>query len=98
MLKLKHCSNGELGPACKALVQIKREDVKEDEEVEVSIEGLKVPEGSGLTEIVEFWRFVDEKGVEYGQPLRIRSVSLTTFLHATDADHTGSALTARKCR
>lgn len=28
----------------------------------------------GVNEVVEFWRFVDEKGVEYGQPLRIRYV------------------------
>lgn len=73
VLTLKHCSNGELGAACKTLVQIKRADIEEDDEVVISIEGLKVPEEhNGNLEVVEFWRFVDENDVAYGQPLRIR--------------------------
>lgn len=70
VLTLKHKSGGELGAAVNTLVQIKREDVKEDAEMEISIEGLVVPSASG--EVVEFWRFEDEQGREYGQPLRLR--------------------------
>jgi len=70
VLTLIHQSNGELGDGVKKLVQIKKEDVKEDGEVEISLEGLIVPDIQG--EVVEFWRFEDEKGLAYGQPLRLR--------------------------
>lgn len=65
--------HGMLGEACKTNVEFKREDVVDDQEIEVKIEGLKVPAMEG-EEIVEWWRFEDEKGVLYGQPLRLRSV------------------------
>ncbi|WVQ81887.1 hypothetical protein IAT38_004014 [Cryptococcus sp. DSM 104549] len=56
---------------CAVDVSFGQEEVKEGEEVQVRIEGLKVPDRKG-EEVVEWWRFVDEKGVEYGQPLRLR--------------------------
>lgn len=52
-------------------VEFKVDDVKEGEEGEVRIEGLKVPDKKG-EEVREAWRFVDENGVEYGQPFRLR--------------------------
>ena len=65
-------SDGNLGPACRDVdVSYKRDDVKDDEEVEVSIHGLRVPDTPG-EEMVEHWRFEDENGVAYGQPLRLR--------------------------
>lgn len=71
VLRLVHKSNGELGAAVNKVVIIKRDEVKEEDEVEVTIEGLKVPDQPG-EEIVEHWRFEDDKGVAYGQPLRLR--------------------------
>jgi next-to-BRCA1 protein 1 len=71
VLRLVHKSNGELGAAVNKVVTIKRDEVQEEGEVEVTIEGLKVPDQPG-EEIVEHWRFEDDKGVAYGQPLRLR--------------------------
>lgn len=70
-VRLVHNSSGLLGPACKAAIEFKGEDVNEGDEFEVSIDGLKVPNMPG-EEMVEFWRFEDEKGVAYGQELRLR--------------------------
>lgn len=57
------------GPEVK--MEVKVDDVKEGEEGEVRIEGLKVPDRKGK-EVCESWRFVDENGVQYGQPFRLR--------------------------
>lgn len=56
------------GPEVK--MEVKVDDVKEGEEGEVRIEGLKVPDRKGK-EVRESWRFVDENGVQYGQPFRL---------------------------
>lgn len=70
-VKLVHKSDGVLGDAVQVDVSFSREDVKDDEEIEVSIKGLKVPNMPG-EEVVEHWRFEDENGTPYGQPLRLR--------------------------
>lgn len=70
-LRLVHRSEGVLGPACKAHVVLHPEDIVEDADMEVTIEGLKVPHMPGR-EIFEQWRFEDDKGNTYGQPLRVR--------------------------
>ena len=70
-VKLVHKSEGLLGEACKCAVEFKRFDILAEEELEVAVHGLKVPDMPGQ-EIVEVWRFEDDKGVEYGQPLRLR--------------------------
>ena len=64
-------SNGVLGEACNSVVQFDLVEVEDLQEFEVSIHGLKVPNMPGC-EIVEFWRFEDDAGVIYGQPLRLR--------------------------
>ncbi|EIW67270.1 hypothetical protein TREMEDRAFT_33615 [Tremella mesenterica DSM 1558] len=46
-------------------------DVKEGQETEIKVEGLRVPQKAG-EEIEVEWRIVDERGVVYGQPLRLR--------------------------
>ncbi|KAL7423864.1 hypothetical protein Q5752_001449 [Cryptotrichosporon argae] len=63
-------SAGALGDACKVGISFAQADVREDDEIEVAIEGLKVPNLPG-DEIVEEWRF-EHEGVAYGQPLRLR--------------------------
>ena len=71
-LRLVLQSEGVCGEACENVnVQLRNDDIKDDEEIEVSIHGLRVPDRPGQ-EVVEHWRFVDEKGVSYGQPLRLR--------------------------
>ncbi|ORY35629.1 hypothetical protein BCR39DRAFT_511211 [Naematelia encephala] len=70
-VRLVLMSEGVLGDACKTQIEFRKDQVKEGDEVEVTIEGLKVPPMQGQ-EIVEWWRFEDEKGVPYGQPLRLR--------------------------
>lgn len=70
-LRLVHRSDGLLGPGCKANVILHEEDIVKGADMEVTIEGLKVPDMAG-TEILEQWRFEDEHGVCYGQPLRVR--------------------------
>ncbi|WWC71610.1 uncharacterized protein I206_105568 [Kwoniella pini CBS 10737] len=72
-VKLHLKSDGILGPASNQVVEFTKEAIKDGEELEVTIEGLKVPEEieRGI-EVVEFWRFEDEQGVAYGQPLRLR--------------------------
>lgn len=70
-LVLLHQSvDGKLQGAVKPSVEIKREDIKEGAEMEISLEGLIVPDVEG--EVVEYWQFFDERGVVYGQPLRLR--------------------------
>lgn len=70
-LRLVLQSGGGLGEACNAVVEFKRESIKDGEEVDVSLEGLKVPDTPG-EEVVECWRFEDKDGIAYGQPLRLR--------------------------
>ena len=70
-VKLVHKSEGLLGSACKAVIEYNRAEIKDGREIEVTIHGLKVPDMPG-TEVIECWRFEDEDGVEYGQPLRLR--------------------------
>ncbi|WVW85664.1 hypothetical protein I302_107702 [Kwoniella bestiolae CBS 10118] len=67
-------SDGVLGDASReAKVEYKRDEVKDGDELVVTIPGLKVSEDAERgQEIVEFWRFEDESGVAYGQPLRLR--------------------------
>lgn len=75
-LRLVLKSRGDCGEACENVnVVLKKDDIKNDDEIEVSIHGLRVPDTPGQ-EIVEQWRFEDENGVQYGQPLRLRSVPL----------------------
>ncbi|ODO06712.1 hypothetical protein I350_04070 [Cryptococcus amylolentus CBS 6273] len=72
-IHLEHQSGQSLSggvEGCNVKFVIDKNDVKEGEEGEVRIEGLKVPERKG--EVLEWWRFVDEKGVQYGQPFRLR--------------------------
>jgi len=85
-VRLVHKSFGMLGDACKASLEFRREDIHEDDEVEVTIAGLKVPCLRGM-EVVEHWRFEDDNGVEYGQPLRLR-------FHVEKADSGSSSLTS----
>ncbi|ORX38533.1 hypothetical protein BD324DRAFT_577929 [Kockovaella imperatae] len=71
-LKLVLKSEGLCGEACDNVnVVLKKNDIVNDEEMEVSIHGLRVPDMPGH-EILEYWRFEDEHGVSYGQPLRLR--------------------------
>ncbi|WVQ99972.1 hypothetical protein IAU59_007115 [Kwoniella sp. CBS 9459] len=70
-VKLVHKSDGICGGACKADIEYKRDDVKDGGEMEISVHGLIVPDAPG-EQIVEHWRFEDDKGVAYGQPLRLR--------------------------
>ncbi|OCF37902.1 hypothetical protein I316_00126 [Kwoniella heveanensis BCC8398] len=70
-VKLVHKSNGGCGDACKAHVEFKRDDVRDGDELEIAVQGLIVPDAPG-EEVVEHWRFEDEEGVAYGQPLRLR--------------------------
>ncbi|WWD19035.1 hypothetical protein CI109_103493 [Kwoniella shandongensis] len=70
-VKLVHKSDGQLGDKCKVEVEYVKGDVRDGDEFEVKIEGLIVPDLKG-EEILEHWRFEDEKGVAYGQPLRLR--------------------------
>lgn len=71
IMRLVHQSEGLLGPACAAKIKFVQNDVKDGEEFEISIKGLQVPNMPG-EEIVEYWRLEDTKGVQYGQPLRLR--------------------------
>ncbi|WVQ74896.1 hypothetical protein IAR50_004503 [Cryptococcus sp. DSM 104548] len=63
-------ANGRGVEGCEVEWVMDKKDIREGEEGEVRIEGLKVPERKG--EVLEWWRFVDEKGIEYGQPFRLR--------------------------
>ena len=74
-LRLVLKSRGDCGEACENVnVVLKKDDIKNDDEIEVSIHGLRVPDTPGQ-EVLEQWRFEDENGVQYGQPLRLRSVA-----------------------
>lgn len=70
-MRLIHHADGLLGEACEAAVTYTKEDVNDGDEFEVSIKGLKVPNIPG-EEIMEHWRFEDDAGTQYGQPLRLR--------------------------
>lgn len=72
-IRLVHTSDGLLGQACKPDITYTKADVKDGDEFEVSIHGLKVPNMPG-EEVIEHWRFEDENGQPYGQPLRLRYV------------------------
>ena len=74
-IRLVHKSEGVLGGACQVPLLFNRVDIQQGSEFEVSIHGLVVPDTPGQ-EIVEVWRFEDDAGVQYGQPLRVRSVNL----------------------
>lgn len=52
-------------------IRYKRQDIHDDADVLVSIEGLRVPDTPGK-EIIDEWQFQDEHGTVYGQPLRLR--------------------------
>ncbi|WWD02545.1 hypothetical protein V865_000585 [Kwoniella europaea PYCC6329] len=73
-VKLVLKSEGVLGDAAKNVdVKYTREEVKDGEELIITIQGLRVSEDAERgQEIVEFWRFEDENGTAYGQPLRLR--------------------------
>ncbi|CAK9782505.1 unnamed protein product [Cutaneotrichosporon oleaginosum] len=71
LLYLVHKSEGVLGDACKMELILRREDIIKNADIQVTIPGLKVPHLPGR-QILEQWRFEDENGREYGQPLRIR--------------------------
>lgn len=76
-----------LGSSAEAIkIEYKSDDVVNDDEFEVSISGLKVPDTPGQ-EIVAHWRFEDASGTAYGQPLRLRLVQLLLSLHCLQADH-----------
>ncbi|BEJ17877.1 hypothetical protein CspHIS471_0701450 [Cutaneotrichosporon sp. HIS471] len=70
-LRLVHKSEGLLGDACKVHVVVHPEDIVKNANMNVTIEGLKVPHMPGR-QILEHWRFEDDDGNAYGQPLRIR--------------------------
>jgi next-to-BRCA1 protein 1 len=70
-LRLVHKSDGLLGNACKANIVFHPEDIVKNANMDVTIEGLKVPHIPGR-QILEHWRFEDDQGRAYGQPLRIR--------------------------
>jgi next-to-BRCA1 protein 1 len=76
-VKLVHKSEGVLGEQCKSLIEYKRNEIEDEKEIEVSLRGLKVPNIPG--EIMEHWRFEDDAGIAYGQPLRLRLVICFPF-------------------
>ncbi|WWC90736.1 uncharacterized protein L201_005673 [Kwoniella dendrophila CBS 6074] len=72
-VKLVLKSGGSLGQASEPSIEYRKEDVKDGDELEITISGLKVSEEAERgSEIVEIWRFEDETGEAYGQPLRLR--------------------------
>lgn len=82
-VRLIHMSDGLLGPGCKTDLVYTPADVKDGEEIEVSIKGLKVPDMPG-EEVIEHWRFEDENGIPYGQPLRLRlTVESPASMHSS---------------
>ncbi|WWC63260.1 uncharacterized protein I303_105860 [Kwoniella dejecticola CBS 10117] len=84
-------SEGILGETSRRpAIEFSRDDVKDGEEVEITLEGLKIPEDieRGI-EVVEFWRFEDDQGVAYGQPLRLRFT--IEELPKVDSDSMGSS-------
>jgi len=70
-VRLVHKGTGSVGDAAKKDISFAKDEVVDDAEVEISIPGLIVPETPG-DEVIECWQFEDEKGVVYGQPLRLR--------------------------
>lgn len=70
-LRLVHTTEGKLGPACKSVHVVTASDIVNGGDMEIWIPGLIVPEEPGK-EICEEWRWEDEQGVVYGQPLRVR--------------------------
>jgi hypothetical protein len=73
-VRLVHESEGLLGDACKANIEYQKDEIKRGETVQVSVAGLVVPD-TNKKEIEEQWRFRDQVGNGYGQPLRLRYVS-----------------------
>ena len=71
IVRLVRQSDGGIEMSSEPSIGYTPQQIKEDDEVEISIEGLKVPDLPGR-EIVEVWRFLDDNGVHYGQPLRLR--------------------------
>ncbi|WVN85881.1 uncharacterized protein L203_101033 [Cryptococcus depauperatus CBS 7841] len=72
-VKLVHQSRGADSSGltgCDVDHKITKDEIKEGEG-EIKIVGLRVPDKPG-EEVSECWRFVDEKGVEYGQPFKLR--------------------------
>jgi next-to-BRCA1 protein 1 len=72
-LRLVHESGGLLGKGCKATIAFGANDIQSGSKVEVSLDGLKVP-NLPEQQIIEQWRFRDVNGSPYGEPLRIRYV------------------------
>lgn len=70
-VRLVYKGEGKLGDASWPNVEFKKEDIKEDAEVEISIRGLVVPDMPG-EDVIEEWRLQDAAGIQYGQPLRLR--------------------------
>ncbi|WRT68363.1 uncharacterized protein IL334_005339 [Kwoniella shivajii] len=72
-VKLVLKSDGSLGPASYPTIEFTQDQVKDGEELEITIQGLKISEFAERgVEVVEFWRFEDDNGISYGQPLRLR--------------------------
>ena len=70
-VKLVLQTQGKFGPASRAEVIFKASEIKENNETEVSIAGLRVPDAPNA-EVLDEWRFEDANGKQYGQPLRLR--------------------------
>jgi next-to-BRCA1 protein 1 len=70
-IRLVHKSDGLLGAGCKTKVVFTQSDIVDGADMEVSLVGLVVPDLPGQ-EVAEMWRFEDDKGTAYGQPLRVR--------------------------
>lgn len=78
-LRLVHESGGLLGnKACKATIAFNANDIQSGSKIEVSLDGLKVP-NMPEQQIIEQWRFRDVNGSAYGEPFRIRYVPPTSF-------------------
>ncbi|KAL1406420.1 hypothetical protein Q8F55_008119 [Vanrija albida] len=70
-LRLVLKTDGLLGNGSASTVTFTPSAVVNGEDVNVSIDGLVVPDMPGK-EIIELWRVEDANGVQYGQPLRVR--------------------------
>jgi hypothetical protein len=70
-VRLVHTTEGLLGQGCKSVISYTPSEIVDGADVEISLVGLVVPDMPG-EEIVEMWRFEDENGVVYGQPLRVK--------------------------
>lgn len=70
-VRLVHKTAGRLGSGCKANVVFHQSDIVDGADMDISLSGLIVPDTPGQ-EVMEMWRFEDENGIAYGQPLRVR--------------------------